>query len=152
MTDTQTPEALFLKQATPLVRFIEDQGGPKMYEWCAIIESEVLPINMGEELCEGCETWRLPLAFNPPAVVSAVCMWVMEVADWFISKQVNYTMFRIERHSAESGYDWAIIDCEIDEFILEGSALGIKPTKELAFLALLTAICEALGYTAGDNK
>lgn len=129
----------------PLISFIESKGGPKFPEWCylhhEIIEGFGWTCNEGGEAEQGDDADVV----NHEAVAAVACMWVMDVSSWYCraGKQRTTSVFPSPRDRRW----WVIVENEEEKAMPR-----LFPTKELAFLALLTAICEALGYEGESNE
>jgi len=140
----------FLSEAQPLIDFIVSKGGPKFPKWCDPKSMAIYEPCWDEDLGYGIDIGRVVV--NRPAFVSAVCMWIMDVCEWCcVSKKLipttPYTI--IGDNTEQIFWGW-----EVESYGTNSSAslaLGGEDTKELAFLAMLKAICKALGYEGGES-
>jgi hypothetical protein len=120
----------FIDQARPLIVYLRGiEGCPRLPDW----------VDLNGYIEDNNPDNRRRYAWNPPAVTSEICMWVMEVHKHFILKRTVSPNGCISfNHGAKK---WR----------LNHGNGSWHDTKELAFLAFLTAIAVAQGYKGDSN-
>ena len=121
-----TEATKWINTARPLITFIEDQGGPKMYDWCWVPEMCIFGYQGESASYVGGLTDPSHKAITcPPAVVAAICMWANDgVFAWFgifHSDKTEHAFHGLTNDSTPGGH-------------------------QRVTLALLAAMCRELGY------
>ena len=143
------PARRFIEQFKPLVDFIVSEGGPGLPAWCDIsapkspcIVGQGWAPNEGGECCEVDDADVV----NHEAVLDCLCMWVHRVRAWWVDLVTK------DRRCASLPYlgggRWsAYITGAFDPT----HKVTFHSSPEEASLALLKAICEALGMEAHNE-
>ena len=132
---TETNHAVFIKEASPLIVFIESSDGPTLPSSLKILNDGSIHIVLAGD--GGTSSHPDDL------ITAAICMWAMDVIEWFRDDEshmacIPQTM-RSNPGSGHDGWEWFVSPPNPPQ-------IGYELTKERGFLASIRAICEALGY------
>lgn len=127
----------WIDEARPLIKFIEEQGGP-------IFKYEIAQGDNGKFFMFDPRGDSVESIDDSDLIVHSICMWIMDVGVWYQTTTDSISSSPIPlrgRWVSQVGIGICITKItHIDE-----------PTKELAFLAQLKAICTHLGYKENQD-